>query len=213
MSLTGARIRIIKPLDKAYKVADEKGLYLLINTNGSKYWRMKYRFAGREKLLSIGIYPELSLSEARDKRDEARKQLANGIDPAILKKQTKMTASINAANSFEMIAREWHVKNIATWTEGHAQRILERLEKNVFPWLGSIPITDEDAPMLLSVLQRVENRRAIDTAHRILQNFGSIFRFAIATRYYQEKCDFNSQNSTLDYKLWYDSPLFFKINY
>ena len=182
MALTDVKIRTTKPREKAFKLADEKGLYAYIAPNGSKSWRLKYRFAGKEKTLSIGLYPDVSLADSRDARDEARKLLTKNIDPSTAKQSSKRSAKIAAENSFESIAREWHAKcSSKKWTPKHAERILVRLEKDIFPFIGSKGITEIEAPELLNVLTRIENRGAVDTAHRAHQNCGQIFRYAIAT--------------------------------
>ena len=181
MALTDTKIRSLKPKEKAYKLADEKGLFLLIKPNSGKYWRFKYRFAGKEKLLAIGTYPQLSLRDARDKRDDARKLLVNGTDPSFAKQIAKRSVNFSTENSFESVAREWFVKFSNKWTPNHGQRIFIRLEKDIFPWLGNRPINEITAPELLSALRRIENRGAIETAHRAQQNCGQIFRYAIAT--------------------------------
>lgn len=181
MALTVAQIKAAKPKDKPYKLADGEGLYILINPNGSKLWKLKYRFAGREKKLSLGAFPEVSLVEAREQRNEAKKHLKKEIDPGILKSSIKRANKEAAENSFEVIAREWHVKFSSTWSEGHAERTLIRLEQNIFPWLGKRPIKEITAPELLSSLRRVESRGSIETAHRILQVCGQVFRYAIVT--------------------------------
>ena len=177
--LTATGIKQAKPKDKPYKMGDSAGLFLLVNPNGSKWWRLKYRIAGKEKLISLGIYPEVSLVEARDKRDEAKKALRSGIDPSGAKKAQKASAS--GADSFETIAREWFSKFSATWTPSHGDRILRRLERDIFPWIGNRPISEVKAPELLSVLRRIEARGAVETAHRASQNCGQVFRYAVAT--------------------------------
>lgn len=146
MALTDLKVRTAKPREKAYKLADEKGLYLLVNPNGSKYWRLKYRFYGKEKALDIGVYSDVTLAQAREKRDEARKLLGNDIDPGIAKQNNKRTKQIATENSFETIAREWHTKFTPQWTEDHGKRILIRFEKDIFPWLGRRPIAELTAP-------------------------------------------------------------------
>lgn len=181
MTLTVVAVKNAKPKEKAYKLADERGLYLLVNPNGSKLWKLKYRFAGIEKKLSLGAYPEITLASARDQREEARRQLANNIDPGVLKNSIKRSKKLAAENSFEAIAREWHTKFTPKWTKEHGERILIRLEQNVFPWVGRRPINEVTAPELLSALRRVEARGAIETAHRISQICGQIFRYAIVT--------------------------------
>jgi hypothetical protein len=180
MSLPPITVRNAKPRDKAYKLADEKGLYLLVNPNGAKYWKFKYRFGGKEKKLSIGVYPEVSLADARIERDEARRLLRNGIDPSALKKTKKQATTLETKNSFSTIAYEWHAKFSSKWTSDHAHRILHRLEQDIFPWLGKRPISEINSPELLSALLRIENRGAIETAHRVHQNCSQIFRYAIA---------------------------------
>lgn len=181
MPLKDVTIKNAKPRDKAYKLADEKGLYLYIKPNGSKAWRLKYRFLGKEKTLSIGLYPDVGLSEARNARDNARKQLADKIDPGLAKQVSKRSAKEASENSFEVIALEWYTKFSTKWSPSHGERILRRLEKDIFPWLGKRPIAEITAPELLSVLRRMESRGAIETAHRASQNCGQVFRYAIAT--------------------------------
>ncbi|WP_374555495.1 tyrosine-type recombinase/integrase [Aquitalea pelogenes] len=162
------------------KYADEKGMYLLVNKTG-KYWRLDYRFNDKRKTLALGVYPEIGLKLAREKRDEARRLLAEGIDPGELRKVTKATSKLSAVNSFEAVAREWFAKYQPTWSEGHATRIIRRLERDIFPWLGNRPIAEITAPELLASLQRIEKRDAIETAHRAMQNCGQVFRYAVAT--------------------------------
>ncbi len=181
MSLTHIKISNAKPRSKPYKLADEKGLFLYVAPNGSKYWRLKYRFGGKEKLLAIGVFPEVSLAEARNKRDNARKLLADGTDPGVVKQINKRAALLAAENSFELIAREWYAKYSVKWVPSHGERIIRRLERDIFPWLGKRPIAEIAALELLTVLRRIENRGAIETAHRALQNCGQVFRYAIAT--------------------------------
>lgn len=182
MTLTVTQIKNAKPKEKAYKLADEQGLYLLITPNGSKLWKLKYRFEGIEKKLSFGSFPEVSLADARAERDKARKQIkADKIDPGILKNSIKRSKKLASESSFEAIAREWHAKFTPKWTKGHAARILIRLEQDIFPWIGKRPLLEVTAPEILSALRRVENRGAIETAHRISQICGQVFRYAIAT--------------------------------
>lgn len=181
MTLTDTQIRKVKTREKPFKMADEKGLFLLINPNSSKLWRFKYRFAEKEKSLSIGIYPDITLAEARKKRDEARQLLADGIDPGMAKQLKKRAKKLGPENAFEAIAREWHIKFSSKWTGEHGAKLLYRLEKDVFPWLGQRPISEITPPELLIVLRRIENRGAIETAHRVQQNCGQVFRYAIAT--------------------------------
>ncbi len=181
MALSDVTLRKAKPQDKPYKLTDEKGLFLLVNTKGGKYWRLKYRFEGKEKLLALGTYPALSLMEARNKREEARRLLADNTDPALVKHLAKRSNLEAAENSFKLIACEWHAKYSKSWSPGHADRIFTRLENDIFPWVGNKPISKIGAYELLTVLQRIENRGAVDTAHRALQNCSQIFRYAVAT--------------------------------
>lgn len=179
MTLTVVAIKSAKPKEKPYKMADEKGLYLLVNPKGSKLWKFKYRFSGVEKKLSFGAFPDVSLAAARDARDEARRQLTNTIDPGILKNSVKRSKKMLEEYSFEAIAREWHAKFTPQWSKSHGERILIRLEQNIFPWVGKRPINEVNAPEILSTLRRIENRGAVETAHRVSQICGQIFRYAI----------------------------------
>lgn len=177
--LTDASIKNAKPKEKAYKLTDGEGMFLLLNPNGSRWWRFNYRIGGKHKQISFGVYPEVTLKEAREKRDEARKMLRDGIDPSQAKKAQK--ASDSGADSFETIAREWFAKFSPTWTPSHGDRILRRLERDIFPWIGKRPIGEIKAPELLTVLRRIEERGAVETAHRASQNCGQVFRYAVAT--------------------------------
>ncbi|GGA14188.1 tyrosine-type recombinase/integrase [Dyella caseinilytica] len=180
MSLTDTGIRKAKPSDKPQKLADGGGLYLLLNPNGSRWWRYKFRFEGKEKLLSLGTYPETSLAEARDRHAAARKQLQAGIDPGAHRKAEKVAGVERAANSFAVVAEEWLAKqqNMSAATLEKARWTFDSL---VNPWIGSRPISEIDAPEMLKVLQRIEERGAHETAHRTKQRCGQIFRYAIAT--------------------------------
>ena len=181
MKLTDTAIRNSKPTDSTQRLFDGGGLYLEIAPSGGKWWRLKYRHGGKEKRLSLGVYPDTGLKDARANRDAARKLLAAGIDPGQQRKATKAAGAERAANSYEVIAREWHAKQSATWVELHASRIMLRMENDVFPWLGSRPIADVTAPELLAMLNRIVDRGAVESAHRVLQNCGQVFRYAIAT--------------------------------
>jgi len=181
MALTDTAIRNAKPGTKPAKFFDSGGLFLLVTPSGGKWWRLKYRFHDKEKLLSVGVYPDVGLKDARDRRDVARKLLADGIDPSENRKAQKSARTDRAANSFEAVAREWFAKQAPNWAASHASKIIERLERDVFPWIGSRPIAEITAPDLLAVLRRIEGRGAIDTAHRAHQNCGQIFRYGIAT--------------------------------
>jgi integrase len=187
MALTDVKVRNTKPASKQMKLFDYDGLFLLVlppgkkTPNGSKCWRLKYRYDGKEKLLALGTYPEVSLADAREKRDAARKQIAAGIDPGEVRKAQKATKVADCENSFEVVAREWHGKFVKTWSAVHANTIKDRLEKEVFPCIGSRPIAEIKAPELLAVLRRMESRGALDTAHRLRNHCSNIFRYAIAT--------------------------------
>lgn len=157
-------------------------MFLFVHPNGSKYWRLKYRFAGKEKLLALGVYPDVTLANARDKRDKARKLLANNLDPSSEKQLVKRTAKLAAENTFQIVALEWHERQASKWTPKHGTKIKRRLEQHIFPWLGNKPINDIKAVELLSAIRRIESRGAIETAHGALQNCSQIFRYAIATQ-------------------------------
>ncbi len=180
MSLSDLKIKAAKPTERDYKLADEKGLYLLVKTNGGKYWRLKYRIDGKEKLMALGVYPDTSLALARSKRDEARALLANGIDPMGNKHAVKAAQQAASTNSFEIVANEWLSKR-GKKSEGNDQRLHNLLHRDLFPWLGSRPI-DEITPFeLLQVLRRIEERGAVEAAHRAKQYAGLIYRYAVAT--------------------------------
>ena len=169
------------PEEKPYKKADGGGLYLEVMPNGSKYWRLKYRFEGKEKRLAFGVYPAITLADARGRRDEARKLLAHDTDPAAAKQAKKAAKLELAGNSFEVIGREWFVRHSQNWKDNHSSKIIARLEKDIFPWIGARPIADIAASELLAVIRRVESRGALETAHRALANCGQVFRYAVAT--------------------------------
>jgi len=181
MPLTDTAIRKAKSMQQAYKLPDEKGLFLLVHPNGSKYWRQKYRYLGKEKLLSFGVHPDVGLKDTREKRDASRKLLAQGVDPGENKKAVKAAKVLRAANSFETIAREWLEKNLHTWAVSHSSRLLQRLDNDAFPWIGGRPIAEITPPELLAVIRRIEDRGTLDTAHRVRGDCGQIFRYAIAT--------------------------------
>jgi integrase len=180
MPLNDLKVRNAKPKDKFYKLADSEGLYLHVTEKGGKLWRFRYRFEGKEKLLALGKYPEISLLDARQRRDDARRLLANNIDPGAVRKAQKQ-AKVEETETFEVVAREWHTKFTPTWTPGHSITIMSRLERDLFPWIGTRPIKDIKAPELLSVLRRVESRGALESAHRIRTIAGQVFRYAVAT--------------------------------
>ena len=177
MPLTDTAVRNAKPKDKPYKKADERGLYLLVKPAG-KYWRFDYRFTGKRKTLALGVYPDVSLADAREHRDQARKLLAAGNDPAMVKRVQK----IEDKNTLEVVAREWFAIKSVKWADSNARVIIARLEKNVFPWLGDQSINTVTAQDVLTVLKRIEARGAIETAHRVKQYLSQIFRYAIASQ-------------------------------
>ena len=177
--LNATAVKNAKPKSKVYKLFDGKGLYLEVKPNGSKLWRLKYFFEGKEKLLSLGSYPEIGLKQAREEQLRLRTMVANGTNPS--ETRTAQKEAQADANSFEAIAREWHTRNIGKWTEKHGDQILRRLELNVFPWLGKVGIQRITPPELLKVMRRMEDRGAHETAHRVLSSCGQVFRYAIAT--------------------------------
>lgn len=181
MPLTDKAIKAFKPRNSQYKKADGKGLFLLIHPNGSKYWRFKYLIHNKEKSLSLGVYPEISLLEAREKTIQLRKHLANNLDPSQERKLDKLKSKISMDNSFKSVAEEWHENQKAGWTERHSNYTLSRLEADVLPKIGFRPINEITAPELLLVLRDIEKRGALDISARIRQTCGQIFRYAIAT--------------------------------
>ncbi|HEE8948645.1 tyrosine-type recombinase/integrase [Providencia rettgeri] len=181
MLLTDIQIRKAKPSDKAYTLNDGNGLSLLIEPNGSKGWRFRYRFAGKPKMISFGVYGQISLADARRKRDEAKKQLSDGIDPSDARKSEKITQKYAAENTFKAVAMEWHASKCSTWSKGYASEILRCFENDVFPFIGSRPI-DQLAPLeLLAVLQKIEKRGALEQASKIRRRCGEVFRYAVIT--------------------------------
>jgi integrase len=181
MSLTDVAIRKAKPVEKTVKLFDGGGLYLEITPAGGKWWRLKYRYNGKEKRISLGVYPDVGLKEARDRRDSSRKLLANEVDPSENRKAMKAGRLERSANSFEVVAREWFAKHAPSWAASHANKIIRRLERDLFPWLGPRPIAEITAPELLASLRRIESRGVLETAHRALQNAGQVFRYAVVT--------------------------------
>ena len=181
MPLSATQVEKAKPQEKDYKLPDGNGLYLLVKTSGARYWRLKYRFTGKERLLAIGVYPDVSLKDARLAKDEARRQLAQGIDPSAEKQAHKLAGNQSAANSFEVIAREWLAIKMADKSESHRDRTRNALEKDLFPYIGRKPIAELTPLDLLSALRRIERRGAIETAHRAKQTAGQVIRYAIAT--------------------------------
>jgi integrase len=181
MALSDAKVRNAKPQAKPYKIADGDGMFLLVTPNGSKYWRFKYYYGGKERLLALGVYPEVSLLDAREKRLIARKALAAGHDPSQAKREAKRQIILKAGNTFEGIAREWFEHRKHEWVEKYAERLMARLDTYVFPKIGNRPITDVNAPDMLDMLRAVEAKGVLDTTHRVMQTCGQIFMYAIAT--------------------------------
>lgn len=183
MPLSVKECQNAKPLKKPYKLADSGGLYLLVNPNGSKYWRLKYRYLGVEKLMALGTFPLLSLAEARDGRDKAKKLLASNppIDPMAQREEERHTAKRNAENSFKAVALEWHENQKERWSQGYADKNMRCLEMNVFPHIGNKPIATITPPQLLECLRKVEKRGALDIALKTKQICGMVFRYGIQT--------------------------------
>jgi integrase len=178
--LSEIKVRNAKPQESAYKLFDGGGLYLFVTPSGGKLWHFKYHFDNKEKKLTFGSYPEISLLDARQRRDDARKLLTNGVDPGAVRKAQKQ-AKVEDTETVEVIAREWHEKFKSKWTEGHALKIMRSLERDVFPWIGTRPIKEIKAPELLTVLRRVESRGVLEGAHRIRGLCSMIFRYAVST--------------------------------
>jgi integrase len=181
MPLTDTACKNARPKEKPYKKADGGGLYLEVMPTGARYWRLKYRFGGKEKRLACGVYPETSLAEAREKRAVARKMLGDEIDPSSAKRENRQLAEANAACTFEAVAREWHERNREKWTPIYCQDILHRLETDIFPAIGKRPVADITPLAVLGALKKIENRGAGEMARRAGQYCGQIFRYAVVT--------------------------------
>jgi integrase len=179
MALTDAAIRNAKPRDKVVRMFDALGLYLELSPKGAKLWRWKYRHQGKEKRLALGVYPEVSLLRARESCAEARDLLRAGTDPGHARKAAK--TATDAGVSFETVAREWHDKHANLWAKSYAPGVLRRFERDVFPWIGAVPIAELTAPAVLAMLRRIEERGAVETAHRALTCCGQVMRYAVAT--------------------------------
>jgi integrase len=174
-------VQNLKPAKRPYKRSDGGGLYVLVTPDGSRYWRMAYRFNGKQRTLALGVYPTISLAEAREARDAAKKLLVSGVDPLQAKREQKRQAKLSAENTFEAIAREWHEKQKDGWTPKYAASVLKRFEADIFPEIGSRPIALVEAPELLDALRKVETRDALDVAKRLRETAGQVFRYAIQT--------------------------------
>ncbi|WP_239952733.1 integrase arm-type DNA-binding domain-containing protein [Pantoea sp. Z09] len=181
MKLNARTVDTSKAKDKAYKLSDGGGLYLLVNTNGSRYWRLKYRVAGKEKLLALGVYPDVSLADARAKRDEAKRTLAAGGDPGEVKQTEKQAKILAVSNSFEALAIEWHEHKRPNWSLGYASDILEYLQKDVFPFIGKRAIAEIKAAEMLLVLRKMEQRGVLDKLKKTRQACRQIFTYAVIT--------------------------------
>lgn len=179
--LTRIKIDSVKPTVKRIRLYDGRGLYLEVAPSGGKWWRLKYRFAKKEKRISLGTYPDVGIKEARELCGDARKQISSGIDPAEQRKAAKALSSENTENSFECIAKEWIRLNARKWSGANADKISRLFERDIFPWIGDRPIKAITAPELLTVLRRIEARNVHETAHRAHQNCGRVFRYAVAT--------------------------------
>ena len=181
MALSNTLIKNAKASDKPYKLYDTDGLFLQVTPQGGKWWRLKYRFDGKEKLLSLGTYPDISLSQARQKREDAKKLLAIEIDPSENRKQAKASNKLNTENSFELVAREWWQSHMKNKADSHKEKVIRRFELYLFPWIGKKPISLITAPQMLETLRRIEKQNKVETAHRTLQTAGQVFRYAVQT--------------------------------
>ncbi|HAX4218947.1 TPA: tyrosine-type recombinase/integrase [Escherichia coli] len=181
MALTDIQIKRAKPQDKPYTMNDGHGLSLLIKPDGSKGWRFRFRFAGKARLMSFGSYELVSLTEAREKRDTARKQVANGIDPVEERKAQKLAQKLSTENSFESVSREWHAAKADRWTIAYREEIIKTFEQDVFPFIGKRPISEIKPLELLEVLKRIEKRGALEKTRKVRQRCGEVFRYAIIT--------------------------------
>lgn len=181
MKLNARQVDAAKPREKAYKLADGAGLYLEVVPSGSRYWRMKYRFNGKEKRLAFGVYPAVSLAQARALRDDAKKKLAEGIDPSFAKKEEKLVRDVQLNNTFQSVALEWHSTKVSRWSEGYASDIIEAFNKDIFPYIGQQPVNDIKPLVLLNVLRRMERRGATEKAKKVRQRCSEVFRYAIVT--------------------------------
>lgn len=181
MKLNARQVEAAKSREKAYKLADGAGLYLEVVPSGSRYWRMKYRFNGKEKRMAFGVYPAVSLAQARALRDEAKKKLAEGIDPSFAKKEEKLVRDVQLNNTFQAVALEWHGTKVSRWSEGYASDIIEAFNKDIFPYIGQLPVNDIKPLVLLNVLRRMENRGATEKAKKVRQRCSEVFRYAIVT--------------------------------
>lgn len=175
------QIRRAKPEAKAYTLGDGQGLSLLIEPNGSKSWRFRYRFAGKPKMISLGVYPTITLADARSRRDDARKLVAEGKNPSEVRKEQKIALQTESESAFEKIATEWHQMKSAKWSEGYASDIMEAFQNDIFPYVGTRPIGEIKPLELLNVLRKIERRGALEKMRKVRQRCSEVFRYAIAT--------------------------------
>lgn len=192
--LSDVRIKNSKPAAKPYRLSDSGGLYMQVQVTGTKAWRLKYRFAGKEKLLALGVYPTVSLREAREQALAAKKLIQRGIDPSAEKKSARSRLIKSHENNFEAVAREWLEQRRHEWTDAHVQLTIKSLEDNAFVDIGKMPISEIDAPTLLAMLRKIEKRGALEIANRVKQRCGSVFRYGIATG----RCKYNPVNDLRD---------------
>ncbi|AUU09469.1 tyrosine-type recombinase/integrase [Serratia marcescens] len=181
MPLNDMQIRRAKPEAKTYTLGDGQGLSLLIEPNGSKSWRFRYRYAGKPKMISLGVYPTITLADARARRDDARKLVAEGKNPSEVRKQQKLALQIESENAFEKIAREWHQLKSTKWSSGYASDIIEAFQNDIFPYMGARPVGEIKPLELLNVLRKIENRGALEKMRKVRQRCSEVFRYAIAT--------------------------------
>lgn len=183
MALSDTSVRMAKPRAKPYRLSDSNGLYVEVAPNGSRYWRLKYRFGGKEKRLALGVYPVVTLAKAREDALEARRLLQDGIDPGERKKEKTREVKLASATAFESVAREWHALMRSQWTPHHSRNVIESLEQDIFPALGHRPVAELKAPEFLEAIRKIENRGAIDIAQRVRQRCGAVFGYAIGMGY------------------------------
>ncbi|MEO3380257.1 integrase arm-type DNA-binding domain-containing protein [Enterobacter soli] len=181
MPLNDMQIRRAKPETKAYTLGDGQGLSLLIEPNGSKSWRFRYRFAGKPKMISLGVYPTITLADARSRRDDARKLVAEGMNPSEVRKEQKIALQTESESAFEKIATEWHQMKSAKWSAGYASDIMEAFQNDIFPYVGTRPVGEIKPLELLNVLRKIEKRGALEKMRKVRQRCSEVFRYAIAT--------------------------------
>ncbi|MEQ5127733.1 integrase arm-type DNA-binding domain-containing protein [Providencia alcalifaciens] len=181
MTLTARQVETAKPKEKSYKLFDGGGLYLEVTVKGSRYWRMKYRFGGKEKRLAFGVFPTVTLAEAREMRNQAKKILAAGGDPGEVKKEEKAIQKLSTVNTFEAIAREWHKSKADRWSLRYRDEIIDTFEKDIFPYIGKRPIAEIKPLELLETLRKMEKRGALEKMRKVRQRCGEVYRYAIIT--------------------------------